>query len=112
MSTENRLQAANPASTFDAVNDFPVVPLHKLYIDDEKEKELSTLFHQAFGTEFIVNRGAGSQIPIHVGLRPTMDAGEDRVSVSYLNKLKKLPQIQNQGDGMRSFTGILLDSFI
>ena len=112
LSTESRLQAANPANTFDAVNDFPVEPLHKLYIDDKKEKELSSLFHQAFGTEFIVNRGAGSQIPIHVGMTPTMDEGEDRVSMSYLSKLKKLPQIQNQGDGMRSFAGILLDTFI
>mgnify|MGYP002560071769 FL=1 len=112
LSTESRLQAANPANTFDAVNDFPVAPLHKLYIDDKKEKELSSLFHQAFGAEFIVNRGAGLQIPIHVGMTPTMEEGEDRVSVSYLSKLKKLPQIQNQGDGMRSFTGILLDTFI
>ncbi len=112
LSTENRLQTANPAQTFDAVKDFPVAPLHKLYIDDKKEKELSVLFHQAFGTEFIVNRGGGSQIPIHVGMTPTMDEGEDRVSVSYLSELKKLPQIQDQGDGMRSFTGILLDTFI
>lgn len=112
LSTEDRLQAANPANTFDAVNDFPVKPLQKLYIDDKKEKELSALFLQAFGTNFIVNRGAGSQIPIHVGKAPRMDEGEDRVSVSYLSKLKKLPQIQNQGDGMRSFTGILLDTFI
>ena len=112
LSTESRLQAANPAKTFDAVNDFPVAPLHKLYIDDKKEKELSSLFHQAFGTEFIVNRGAGSQIPIHVGMTPKIEEGEDRVSVSYLSKLRKLPQIQNQGDGMRSFTGILLNTFI
>ena len=89
-----------------------MTPLQKLYIDDKTEKELSSLFHQAFGTEFIVNRGAGSQIPIHVGMTPTMDKGEDRVSVSYLSKLKRLPQIQNQGDGMRSFTGILLDTFV
>ena len=112
LSTENRLQAANPANTFDAVNDFPEKPLQKLYVDDKKEKELASLFYQAFGTEFIVNRGAGAKIPIHVGMTPTMEEGEDRVSVSYLNKLQKLPQIQNQGDGMRSFTGILLDTFI
>lgn len=112
LSTEKRLQAANSVDTFDAVNDLPRNPIHKLYLDDDKEKELSTLFHQAFGTEIIVNRGAGAQIPIHVGMCPAMDNGEDRVSVSYLTKLKKLPQIQDQGDGMRSFTGILLDTFI
>ena len=88
LSTESRLQAANPANTFDAVNDFPVEPLHKLYIDDKKKKNYRLFFHQAFRTEFIVNRGAGSQIPIHVGMTPTMDEGEDRVSMSYLSKLK------------------------
>ena len=35
----------------------------------------------------------------------TMDKGEDRVSVSYLSKLKRLPQIQNQGIRPPRFRG-------
>lgn len=111
LSTENRLQASKPANSFDAVYDFPNLPIQKLYIDDKKEIELSTLFHKAFNTNIIVNRGAGSNIPIHVGTPPKIENGEDRISVSYLQKLKNLPQLQNQGDGMRSFLGILLDTF-
>lgn len=111
LSTENRLQASNPASSFDAVNDSPSHPIQKIYIDDKKEMELSFLFHKAFNANIIVNRGAGNNIPIHVGISPQKENGEDRVSVSYLQKLKALPQIQNQGDGMRSFAGILLDTF-
>lgn len=111
LSTENRLRASNPATSFDAVNDSPSHPIQKIYTDDKKEMELSSLFHKAFNTDITVNRGAGNNIPIHVGISPQKENGEDRVSVSYLQKLKALPQIQNQGDGMRSFTGILLDTF-
>jgi len=111
LSTENRLQAANPASTFDAVNDSPNHPIQKLYLNDNKESELSSLFHKAFNTNIIVNRGAGNSIPIHIGTPPKKEAGADRVSLSYLTELKKLPQIQNQGDGIRSFMGILLNVF-
>lgn len=111
LTTESRLQTSNPASSFNAVDETPSSPIQKLYIDDIKEKELSTLFNQAFGIEIILNRGAGSKIPLHIGITPEKENGEDRVSVSYLKKLKKLPQIQTQGDGMRSFAGILLDTF-
>lgn len=111
LSTEDRLNKANPAKSFNALLEAPKHPIQQLYIDDEQELNLSTLFHQAFGSEIIVNRGAGSQIPIHMGAKPTIEEGEDRVSRSYLQKLSQLPLIQNQGDGMRSFTGILLDAF-
>ena len=111
LSTENRLQAANPSEIFDAVEEYPNNPIQKLYVDDNAEKELSDLFRKAFGLDFIVNRGAGSKITIHVGDIPMKEDNEDRVSVSYLKKLKDLPMIQNQGDGMRSFLGILLETF-
>lgn len=111
LSTEDRLNKANPVKSFNALIEAPKHPIQQLYIDDEQEQNLSALFHQAFGTEIIVNRGAGAQIPIHMGAKPTIEDGEDRVSRSYLQKLGQLPLIQNQGDGMRSFTGILLDAF-
>lgn len=111
LSTENRLQAANPASSFDAVDEMPNNPIQRLYIDDDKEIKLSTLFHKAFDADLIVNRGAGNKIPIHVGLKPKKEKGEESTSTTYLAKLKLLTQIQDQGDGMRSFTGILLDTF-
>ena len=111
LSTEDRLNKANPVNSFNTLLEVPKHPIQQLYIDDEQEQNLSNLFHQAFGTEIIVNRGAGSQIPIHMGSKPTIEEGEDRVSRSYLQKLGQLPLIQSQGDGMRSFTGILLDAF-
>lgn len=111
LSTEERLQTANPPQSFNVLEQDPTHPIQKLYVDDTKEVELSALFHKAFNANIIVNRGAGSNIPIHVGIKPEILQGEDRVSFSYLTRLKELPQLQNQGDGMRSFAGILLNVF-
>jgi len=82
LSTESRLYSANPAGAFDAVNESPHHPIQRLYIEDKKEGELSSLFHKAFNTDIIVNRGAGSSIPIHVGASPQKANGEDRVSMT------------------------------
>lgn len=106
-----RLMASNSVSSYDTLSEDPVNPVQMIYSDDALEKKLSDLFHEAFSERLIVNRGGGSKIPVHVGLPPVMDAGEDRVSKGYLQKLKKLPILQNQGDGMRSFAGILFDTF-
>lgn len=110
LSTDARLRAADPATTFDAVHTAPENPIQALHRDDRLETLLSDAFRKAFGTDLIVNRGAGGHIPLHVGDRPVPRAGEDRVSFAYLSALAALPQLQSQGDGMRSFTGILLHS--
>lgn len=111
LSTEMRLQASNNAPSFDALNSDPNLPVQMLYLNDKLEDKLSGLFHEAFNEHLIVNRVGGNTIPIHVGLPPEKAVGEDRVSAGYLDKLRKLPILQNQGDGMRSFAGILLDVF-
>lgn len=111
LSTEMRLQAANNAPSFDALNSNPTMPVQMLYLNDKLEEKLSGLFYEAFNENLIVNRVGGNVIPIHVGQKPAKESGEDRVSASYLDKLRKLPILQEQGDGMRSFAGILLDVF-
>lgn len=111
LSTEMRLQASNNAPSFDALYQDPTMPVQQLYLNDQLEEKISNLFHEAFDEYLIVNRVGGSTIPIHVGQPPVKAAGEDRVSASYLEKLRNLPILQNQGDGMRSFAGILLDVF-
>jgi len=111
LTTEQRLHSASPPSSFNQLEQLPLNPIQVLYANDEKESKLSSFFHKAFNNHIIVNRGAGNIIPLHVGEKPSMQHGEDRVSRSYLERLSSLPQLQTQGDGMRSFTGILLDVF-
>lgn len=106
--TDSRLMLANSVGSIDFTKDKASEPLQELYVDDEKEKILDKYFYRAFGTRLTVNRGAGVNISMHVGEKLIPQAGEDRVSASYLEKLTRLPKIEEQGDGMRSFAGILL----
>ncbi len=112
LDTESRLNASRTAPSFDRSNQAPSTPVQKMYVDNDLAGTISNLFHEAFDEHLIVNYGGGSQIPVHVGQPPKKENGEDRVSTGYLERLYKLPILENQGDGMRSFAGILFDVFI
>ena len=108
LSADERLHLCNPPSTVSLSSDAPSHPIHYLQRNDTLEQAISSKFKKAFGVDLVVHRNAGSLVPLHVGTRPTAEKGEDRVSLTYIERLEKLPQLQNQGDGMRSFAGILL----
>lgn len=107
--TESRLTSSNTVNSIDFTKEKPSNPLQALYMDDVKAKQLDEFFYRAFGVHLILNKGAGSKIALHVGNCVELLEGEDRVSSSYLKRLVKLPLIEQQGDGMRSFAGILLN---
>jgi hypothetical protein len=108
LTADERLQAANPPGNIAIARDPPQHPIHFLQRDDILEAKLSQQFRRAFGVDLIVHRNAGSQVPLHVGNKPSPREGEDRVSLAYVLELEKLPAIHTQGDGMRSFAGVLL----
>lgn len=112
LSTEQRIQAANPAQNIKLTTQAIQHPIHFLQKDDALEQRFSDYFRQAFGTDLIVHRNAGSEVPLYIGEKPIPKAGEDRVSSSYLRELEKLDLLHEQGDGMRSFVGVLLNAFI
>ena len=108
LSADERLQICNPPANIALARDNPSHPIHFLLRDDKLEHRLSAKFRKAFGVDLVVHRNAGSQVPLHVGDRPSPFEGEDRVSISYIERLEKLPTLHTQGDGMRSFAGVLL----
>ena len=112
LTADERLQAANPPNNINMLADPCTHPIHFLYRDDRLEKQLSTKFHKAFGEELILNRSAGNILPLHVGLCPNPGQGQDRISFEYISALEKLPLLHTQGDGMRSFTGVLLHTLV
>ncbi|EAZ90233.1 ATP-dependent nuclease [Crocosphaera chwakensis] len=110
--TEDRLTAANPPKNISLTKDAIQHPIHFLQKYDDIEKEFSDYFRQAFSQDLIVHRNAGDHVPLHIGQKPIPKEGEDRVSRSYVEELEKLPLLHQQGDGMRSFVGVLLNAFI
>ena len=106
--TEFRLTASN---ALDRSNQPEMHPIYILNKSEALAQVLSDYFRQAFGVDLIVNRNDMSYVPLHVGQAPdkrafTIDRQDD-----YYNQVAALPKLQEQGDGMRSFASILLDTF-
>ncbi len=112
VSTAQRLESVAPPENISLTSTAPKHPIHFLQRDDGIEKRVSRYFRQAFGMDLIVHHNPGKNVPLYCGERPTLEAGEDRVSARYLRELEKLPQLAAQGDGMRSFVGVLLHAII
>ena len=86
-------------------------PIHYAAFDSRYRKWISDSFKKAFGIEITPNTQFGSQIPLCIG-SPVHLAGEYEDEQSRLEEYAKIldtyKQVQNQGDGIKSFTGILL----
>ena len=74
-------------------------------------QKLSDYFRQAFDVDLIVNRNEMRTIPLHIGQAPDKTAFTIDKQDDYYNQISTLPKLQEQGDGMRSFASILLDTF-
>jgi hypothetical protein len=100
---ESRLSVSKPAEAFDAIDEAPKDPIHVLFSDESVESEVSEAFSLAFGVGLFVNRLAGKTIPLYCGEKPA----ESPID-AFLLACRKLPRLDEQGDGMRSFAGCLL----
>jgi len=112
LTTEERLTAANPAPNIKLTSEPAQHPINFLQKSDSLEKKFSDYFRQAFGLDLIVHRNAGKEVPLYVGNTPPIVSGQDRLSEAYQIELEKLDLLHEQGDGMRSFVGVLLNVFI
>lgn len=86
-------------------------PIFRLNRSETLAQKISDYFCQAFGVDLIVNRNEMRTIPLHIGLAPDKSAYTIDQQDDYYNQVAALPKLQEQGDGMRSFASILLDTF-
>lgn len=112
LSTDTRLNSANATHSFDAAQVPPDTPIQMLFLDDAQEKHISNLFKQAFGLNLVLDKIAGNIIPIYVSDDTVLPYNVNRTETSFANKLRKFPRIDEEGDGMRSFVGILLNAVV
>lgn len=83
-----------------------IEPLHRVWDDRGLESRLSQLVRRAFGFEICINRYA-QQIELLMG-KPGLPDEVLPASAALLDEYARLRAVSTQGDGIRSFLGLLL----
>lgn len=110
LGTEDRLTLAKYTRSLD-MDATPEFYIHILQSRDQLEKTVRSHVRAAFKTDLIINRAAGRNVGFHVGIEPERTVENDRVSEKYATELLKLPRLDDQGDGLKSYVGTLLAAF-
>ena len=112
LSTINRLSiCTSPKSIIK--NEMKTHPIHFAAFDSDYRKWLSENFKKAFGEELIPDTHFGSQIPLRIGSSIKFEDNQhfedeqDRQE-KYAEIINGYKSVHEQGDGIKSFTGILL----
>ena len=108
LSTEVRLNSSNALIRKTPSEDHPIF---KITRNNTIAKLISEYFRQAFGLDLVVNKNEFMRIPLHVGHAPDPKKYSLDDQDEYYNLVSRLPELQDQGDGMRSFASILLNTF-
>lgn len=109
LDTAARLSICSPADNI-ARNAAKQHPIHYAAFTEKYGKWLSDNYKKAFGENIIVNNLFGGKIPLCIGDTVKLNGIEDLQTAIYkgAETLDTYKQVQNQGDGIKSFTGILL----
>lgn len=107
LGAENRLGMAGNSGGFNPLRQQLNSPVQLMYADRVLTDKVSNLIERAFNQPLTVNRYGGSGITLHLG---KVEAEETKppISLEYMRELSLLPQLQEQGDGIRAFAGMLL----
>ena len=108
LDTENRLEQSNPLMRQLEPYKHPV---YKFFKSEELAQKISDYFHKAYGTDLVINRNEMDCVPLHVGKAPDKTQYTIDKQDEYYSSVSKMPLLHNQGDGMRSFASLLLDTF-
>lgn len=110
LNTLNRLTISNPANLISR-KAAKKNPIHYVAFDRTYREWLSENFKQAFSKELMPHTLNGSNIPLCIGDAVKFDKDfidEQERMEKYVAILDTYKQVQEQGDGIKSFTGILL----
>ncbi len=108
INTVDRITSSHAPEAINNLIQPPRHPIHLLAGNDKLKDLLDKYFFEAFKEHLSINYGAGNIIPLHVGKKIELRSKENPLSTAYLTRITELPIIENQGDGMNAFVGILL----
>lgn len=112
LDTTARLSICEPPNSINR-DDKKQHPIHYAAYDKKYRKWLTENFHEAFGMYIYPDRFNGATIPLCISSK-SLDEYDDqnKKGYDYIEEIdpffKNSPQLHKQGDGMKSFTGILL----
>jgi energy-coupling factor transporter ATP-binding protein EcfA2 len=109
IAANERLNICNPQDSISS-GQYKTKPQHILYDDEELMERVSGLFRKAFSKDLMFDFRGGSKLPIHVGLIPKDEGVVDRVGNTYVSKVRENPLLDKQGDGIKSYAGILFET--
>lgn len=111
LQTDNRLSVCNPPEIFDR-NGIPSHPIHQIVKYPHYRETVTEYFNKAFGIPLIPNTQHGRTVPLCLGNIPqkqdVQGNNAQEMAEWYAQYLEQYPVLHEQGDGMRSFAGILL----
>lgn len=102
----DRLGLLGSSGLWDVASEEPNHPLQFMYDTVGLEEAVRAASVEAFGLPLFVNRYAGAQIHLQLGEPP--EPTPPPPPVELVRQLASRPHAQEQGDGIRSFMGILL----
>lgn len=110
-----RLSAAQRlgSSDFNSENRYSRVETlsNQLFSNEPEEIRISDVFRRAFGKDLILDRSRLSG-KFHIGDRKKLPSHKKRLEPSFKKKMEELPEVVEQGDGIRSFTRILIQILV
>ncbi len=104
--TEERLAATKPTRSPDVHDRRTDHPLQRLFFKPELESTISKACHELFGFNVILDRWAGEKLRLLCGEQPN----EKAWSEAHRKALDALPCLEDQGDGVRSLVGSLMET--
>jgi energy-coupling factor transporter ATP-binding protein EcfA2 len=108
LDTASRTTIANYTQAIDVWNAMPAAFVHQLQTSPDLLREVNSWIRSAFGRELVIDWTAAPRVGFRVGVEPERTAEEDRVSEKYADALRKLPSLDEEGDGIKSFAGCIL----
>lgn len=110
LKTEHRLGIVEPPSAIDK-EERKTHPIHYVVYNKEYQSSLSEYFVKAFGVDIFPRYTSKKKVPLLLGKVPKIE--EPGTAPEIMDKFDKLfeecDRVELQGDGIRSFTGIILN---
>jgi len=99
-----RIQLVNPNARGDLR--YPDNPLAKIFTNDEKRRKLRNTIHESVGLYFSLDASIGDQLHVRFGL--ISPPNERSLGDETLDYMRTAKGIQSVSDGVKAYTGILL----